>query len=299
MEKMSEGAGPKKNVRLKWMLLVVAVAATFVGIFFLASPRNGALPPMPEVKIDRTQMAFAVNRFKKRAGAVTVERWQQNLINAYKKLNIAEARFDDAKTIEFLHRIFVEKSEIPQTAQKERYLLLGDYLALKFEGQLQKVLTDVQRMGLERVTAERNHNYQELIALSGNFFKESVQIGLIRPDGQLRVAPYVPQILFRKRWRVLGELPFRYQFLEIESLADAAYQLRFGKPSAMEMRLRAIAQIRRLDPDFNHQIASALVYYEGQESNRAIDVLKRALVKTPDNFTMNQFLLFLSNDTRR
>ena len=170
---------------------------------------------------------------------------------------------------------------------------------MQFESRLNQVLAEIREQGLEKAMAARSDAHSELLALSGNFLKNSMEIGLIKPNGELQCAPYIPQILFRKRWRVLGELPFRYLFLETESLADAAYQLEFGNSAAVETRLKAIRRIRKQAPDFDYATASALVYYHGGEKARALEVVKSALKRQPDNFAMNQFLLFLSNDTTR
>ena len=297
MRRNTDGS-PKKGRfgRLKVLTTGLLVAALFLAVYFGASSGKGALPPMPEVPVDAAQMAFAVERLERRAKSVKLDNWHKELIDAFEKLNIAEAQKQNGKTIAGLHQIFLNKSGIPQTAQKARYLLLGDYLAVRFEAMFKQVLAEIGKQGVAQAMMAQSTAYQELVKLSGNFLQDSIHMGLVRPDGTLRVAPYVPQILFRKRWRALGEIPFRYRFLEIESLADSIYQLNFGSRDALDMRLRAIRRIQKAVPDYDDVTAKALVYYEAKETAHAIEILKNALKAQPDNFTMNQFLLFLSND---
>ena len=270
----------------------------FATVFYVARPKHGALPAMPEIAIDAALIDFAVKRVQTRAQTVSLTEYHKSLRDAYQALNVAEVEGVDGKELMRLRQNFVEKTEIGQTARKERYLLMGDYLAVQFEKILFDVLEDIQNKGLQQVLNSKSANYRKLISISGNFLKEGIRSGLIDADGQMHDASFVPQILFRKRWRMLGEIPYRYQFLPIESLVDAAYQLRFGNPANPELRLKAVQRIQRAVPDFNHLLASALVYYEAKEAERAKAVLARGLQKEPEDFAMNQFLLFLTNDTK-
>ena len=283
---------------VRWLVLAGLALMIFTAVFYVARPKHGAVPTMPEVAIDPTQIDFAVKRIRARARTVSFSEYHHMLRDAYQDLNLAEVEGVDGKELMRLRQNFVEKTEIGQTARKERYLLMGDYLAVQFEKVLSDVLKDIGNKGLQPVLASQSANYRKLISISGNFLKEGIRSGLIGTDGQMHDASFVPQILFRKRWRMLGEMPYRYQFLPIESLVDAAYQLRFGNPAHPDSRLRAVQRIHRAVPDFNHLLASALVHYEAKEAERAKAVLARGLQKEPENFDMNQFLLFLTNDTK-
>ncbi|MBN2528525.1 MAG: hypothetical protein JXR76_19205 [Deltaproteobacteria bacterium] len=289
----------KKLVIARVAFIFGILIVVFLSIYFLSTPRQGALPVMPEVSINDSQIDFAVRRFRERAGSVELESYHNELTAVFKKLNLAEAENSDNDTIAHIQALFLEKTLISQTAQKERYLLTGDYLALAFENTLNRVLGEIRQKGLARAMGDGSAAYRELVALSGNFLKKSIENGMIRQDGQQQVPSYLPEILFRKRWRILGELPHLYQFLEIESMADAAYTLKYGNPVDVDRRLRAVRRIQQSIPGFDYRLATALIYFEGGETERAKAVVTAALKDDPDNFTMNEFLLFLSSDTKR
>lgn len=277
------------------ILFVASLIALFALVFYWASPKGGALASMPIAKVDSAKLDFALRRLKKRANSLSMESYHQELLTAYQSLNLAEVQQRDSVQINRLTAIFLDRTRIAQTAKKERYILFGDYLAFSFEKQLIKVLTHAQKKGMKAVLQQKDESYEKLIALSGNFLLNMYRSGMITERGELSVEKHVPQILFRKRWRVLGGLPFRYQFLEIESFIDAKYMLEHASSFAVDDRLTAIKRIAKMDLNFDSTIATALVYYESKEMARAIGVLKNANKDRPDDFTLNEFLLFLTN----
>ncbi|MBN2339945.1 MAG: hypothetical protein JXX29_05360, partial [Deltaproteobacteria bacterium] len=171
-------------------------------------------------------------------------------------------------------------------------------LAKQFETELFQVLESAHAQGMEQVMHAKPDAYRKLIKLSGSFLQNSLRVGLISKDGTLHAERYVPQLLFRKRWRMLGDLPFLYQFLDIEAVADAAYQLQFGNPRNVDIRLKAAERVGEQDSRFDVDVAKALVLYQGKESKRALLYLENVLKNRPDDFVINEFHLFLSNDTK-
>lgn len=278
-------------------LLLASLIVVFLSVYFLAKPTGGFVPAMPNVTIDNARISFSVKRLKKRAASVKLESYHRELLAAFQAFNNAEAGGKDEKEIEALRLVFVDRTMIAQTAQKERYLLLGDFLAVQFEKHLFAVLKELRQMGLGEVTGRRSEDYRKLVALSGNFLANSVRIGLISKRGELNTEKYVPQILFRKRWRILGDIPFRLHFLQIESLVDAVYMLQFGNAANTSQRLEAVKRIEKQDDSFDSAIAKGLVLYQGRETKRAKLVLEKAKKQRPNDFVINEFLLFLSNGT--
>jgi tetratricopeptide (TPR) repeat protein len=292
----------KKSERSVKLIILFGFAAALTillltAVYRFAQPHNGSVPSMPSLNINQNELKDAVDRLHKRADSVKkLNSYQASTLEAFFKLNMVEISSKDPQTVIAAQAGFEQQTQIPATAKKERYLLLGDYVAVKFEKALKKVLLRAENEGLKKIINLEDADYANLVKLSGSFLVSLIQRGAVAEDGKLLIPDYMPQIIFRRRWRMLGGLPYRYNFLEVEALVDNYYLLMQTEPSLVDKRLKAVKRVKQLTPDFDYILARAIVYYEGKERQRAIEVLKSAIDSDADNFTAQQFLRFLKNN---
>ncbi|MBN2342145.1 MAG: hypothetical protein JXR45_11685, partial [Deltaproteobacteria bacterium] len=142
---------PHMKKRVGIALLLTGLGVVFAAVYYWATPTGGVIPSMPKVRIDSKQMDFAVKRFHQRAASVEITPFHEQLQAAFFALNSAEVSGSDASAINGLRQEFVQKTEIAQTARKERYLQFGDFLAKQFETELFQVLESAHAQGMEQV----------------------------------------------------------------------------------------------------------------------------------------------------
>jgi len=247
------------------------------------------------VAVDDEQLAFALKRLKDRAALPVEADYAERVTGAYYQLNRAESGVDSVDGLNRLMAQFEQTTGIPSTARKERYLLLGDRLAVAFEVRLQKLLAAASQKGLSRLIKSGAPEYLSVVEISGSFVSTMARMNTLREDGTLTVPSYIPQIVFRRRWRMLGGLPYRYQFLPVESLVDSYYLLRWSSPTLVDERVRAAARVKRFVPAFDEILARAIVYHEGGETKKAIALLEAHRTRKANRDVLEQFLRFLKN----
>jgi len=276
-------------------LAAAALTVIGTGVYLLSRSGSGRVPDMPAVAVDDEQLAFALKRLKDRAALPVEADYAERVTGAYYQLNRAESGVDSVDGLNRLMAQFEQTTGIPSTARKERYLLLGDRLAVAFEVRLQKLLAAASQKGLSRLIKSGAPEYLSVVEISGSFVSTMARMNTLREDGTLTVPSYIPQIVFRRRWRMLGGLPYRYQFLPVESLVDSYYLLRWSSPTLVDERVRAAARVKRFVPAFDEILARAIVYHEGGETKKAIALLEAHRTRKANRDVLEQFLRFLKN----
>ena len=250
----------------KWPLALAVLLAMGLAllIFFLARNAQDPTPSMPEPTIDIAQRDAALKRLQQRAGQHQDDDYSRALTEAYFALNAAETQQPAAppERIAELMNAFQERGLVPSTGQTDRFFRVGDSLAVAFEQALHRVLALAKTQGLSAVIQANGPEIQGLYKLSGSFFAHFLRRGIVAEDGTLSVDGAVPQILFRRRWRVLGGTAHRQDFLEIESLIDLNFVLHHTAPTQSALRLAAIRRIQGIDTNFDAELARALVLHE-------------------------------------
>jgi hypothetical protein len=285
--------GKKREKHLKIALFIFFALLTGTVVFFAASRKHGDIPPMPSVNIHADDIAFARNRLKKRAAGIVITDYHKTLFNLFYKLNIAEESENSSANLPALMREFEKKTQIGATAKKERYLLAGDYMTVQFKKALDKVFNEAASQGLNSVISNRTKAYQNFVKVGGTFLKKFINKGLVQNNGKLNVLPDVPEILFKRRWRVLGGLPYRYKFLKVETLIDMQFVLKNSDKTDIKKRLNAVKRIKQFDSDFDEVISTALIYFEGKNRKKALAVLKNAEKKGRSDLRIESFIEYL------
>ena len=284
-----------RTVVLYSIVLIILFLIAFI-VFKFARPSKGAVPAMPALKINTDKLNVAIKRFKTRAQSIKeLNSYQESTLQSFYKLNISEIKIKDPKILGAIQLGFEQQAGISSTGEKEKFLLLGDYAAMQFDNQLKQFLKRAGTTGVNRLIKQKDKLYLKLIKTGGNFITAFINSGVLSDNGELLVPDYIPQIVFRRRWRMLGGLPYRYNFLEIEALVDNYYLLTHTDHRFVDKRLRALNYIKKASPDYDDDIAKAIVYYEGKETKRAIAVLKDVVSADNTNFKAVQFLRFLKN----
>lgn len=259
--------------------LVALVAAA--GVFFWVRG-EGDLPQMPRAHISKAEQDEAVEALLGRIKGFAMYPLEQEMVTILEKINNVEV--DDSlsedqrrEKLEPLLAQFNRKAREQIIVDVSRYLEFGDYLAMRFEEALQKVLDEASQKGLGAVLAEGGPSVRELEAKGGSFLDRAVEVGAIGPDGELRAAKIAPQVLFRVKWRHMGSLSVDTEFTPVEQLAYLDFVVRYSKPESLNKRLSAIVALANFDDDYDATMARALVLYQAEKKADAYTELKSAI----------------------
>ncbi|MBN2803395.1 MAG: hypothetical protein JXR91_09895 [Deltaproteobacteria bacterium] len=285
----------QKKVIIYISVLLVAIGSAAL-VYYLSRSSRSTRPEVPAVKIDKNSLDIALKRFNERAKSVhELDSYQKNVMTVFKKLNLEEITSKDIKDILSTKSVFEQATQIGSTGNKERYILLGDWAAYQFNELLFIFLNKCKKHGgVSALIKNGDSDYGRLVESGGNFIVNLIKQKALLDTGELLVPDYIPQIVFRRRWRMLGGLPDRYEFMEIEALADNYYLLTHTDDMLVDRRLHAVKMIKRYYPEYDEIFARAVVYYEGKETERSKAVLKRLDPKRLESNDIKQFLNLLN-----
>jgi len=257
------------------LLGAVALAAL---VYFLTR-RTGDVPDLPRPQFDADQVEQATADLAKRAAEVSLTDDERALIGMLEDLNRAETAEptgpESAVQVEGMVKAVGEVARARAARNLQRYLRLGDSLAIDFGEALGALLTEARGDGLER--AMRSDAGDEIRRLGGSFASRAIERGLLTEDGAIDGSVLLPHVLFRVRWRALAGLDRREGLAAVEWLAHMDFVLTFSRPSSVEARLQAIDEIVKTQPEFDALLARAIVYHEAGMDDEALSLLSEAI----------------------
>ena len=112
----------------------------------------------------------------------------------------------------------------------ERFVLLGERLALEFSDALDDVLSIARRQGLQKTLEQGGERAERLVHAGGGFVTMSVARGLITDDGELHASRLLPQVLFRRKWCAMAGHEKHARLSETEELVNLDFLVAFGGP---------------------------------------------------------------------
>jgi hypothetical protein len=291
-------AGGKGDSAPRWrgIALVVAGALALAALVYLLARRGGEVPDLPRPRFADAEVSEALRELAARAARATVTDDERALIGMIEELNLAETAEqvgpETAVQVEGMVKAVGEVARARAARNLERYLRLGDSLALEFDGALEAVLAGARREGLVR--AMRSEAGAELKRIGGSFAARAVERGVITDSGEIDGPQLLPSVLFRVRWRALAGVDRREGLAPVEWLAHMDFVLAFSKPSSVEARLQAIGEISRLQPEFDALLARAVVLHEAGRDGDARALLDEAIDRGRSDESVADFVRSLS-----
>lgn len=255
-------------------VVVFAVIIVLVSVVYLLVSSKGHIPELPRTQLNRDAQAQIRAKWADRTAHFKMtdqERELAGLLNQVHGLETATEVDRDALR-DALGR-FSKKAAVVVGENKERYLLLGDYLALDFQQALLRALADVARDGLE----SNEETTEEIRNKGGAFWTHALRRGVIDERGRLHVWEVTPAVLFRVRWRHLAGLDMEESFSTEELRLYYDFVVAFTTPDSVETRLSAITRLKALDGSFDDVLARAMVFHQGGRGDEAYQELKKAM----------------------
>lgn len=278
------------------VLVALGVAAA---IYLLARPEPAKVPPMPRASVDESEVARTLSVLEDRARGFVPEGDEKKLVDLLVRLNRAEVGYggeapDSNDQARSLMEEFRRLASAVRDRDHERFVTLGEHLALRFHDALADVLGEAREKGLDNVIAHKGKEVEALIEIGGTFMRLS-EHGLFGQDGVLNASPLLPEVLFRKRWCALAGARGMEGFTETELVVNHDFVAAFGDRTAVVQRLVAVERIEALDDDYDGVTARALVYHQGGQDEKAVEVLKEAVKGGREDRGTLVFLDFLEH----
>jgi hypothetical protein len=280
---------------LSLVLVLLGVVALAALVFFLAR-RGGEIPPLPRPGFDDGEVRRSLEELAARAKEVSITDDERTLLEMFEKLNRAETAEpqgpETARQVEGMVKAVGEVALARATRNPERYLRLGDSMAVEFDRALNAVLERARSGGLAR--ALESEAGDDLRRLGGSFVKRAVERELIDDSGEIDGPAHLAQVLFRVRWRAIAGMDRRRGLSPVEWLAHMDFALTFSRPESVELRLQAIDEIQKLGPGFDALLARAIVLHEAGMSGEALALLDEAIAGGRKDEPVLDFARFLT-----
>jgi hypothetical protein len=284
--------------RVALALAGVAIFGGMVaGVYFLARREPPPVPPMPRAAVPEEEVARALSELEQRTGAFTPDERERELVRIMERLNSAESGVagagkgrDEAKA---LMDEFKDRAAEVIAADEGRFLRLGELGAMEFHDALAGVLREARLRGLDAALADGGEKAARLRRAGGTFMRLAER-GLFGRDGTMSASPLLPEVLFRRRWCALAGRPGAEGLSEAERKVSLDFVVAFGDPGDVMTRVRAVDELAALDPGYDADVARALVYHQGGQAQRAIQVLEKAAAARPGDAVVAGFLGFLT-----
>ncbi len=279
-----------------FFLTLVAVGVV-TGVFLLArsAPR---IPPLPRIEMAVDELETSVSGLNDRIAGFAATAEEKALIAILEQLHFSETHSAGAGgelEIKEQMEAFQASAIRIHRQDQQRYLLLGDFLATGFERSLFEVCAQVATTSgdLSRVDLE-DTRWRELRRRGGAFLTRSFRQGLLDRQGGVRGPKIAPRVLYQVRWRQLAGLPGDVGLSVVERKTYYDVLAAFGERSAVDRRLWAVDQLRRLDPRYDAGLARAVVLYEANMRQRARAELRRLLANGRQDSVIDSFERALS-----
>jgi hypothetical protein len=262
--------------------LAAAIAGSFavaVLIFWLVSSQ-GRIPPMPRATFSAEEEAAALKDLKGRIHGFAPTDEERDLIRLLDEVHRTETAEDGPENQAEIRRkieSFRAAASRLSGMAEERYLLLGDFLAVEFDGALEALLAKIRALSKNDNRAKGVVSFERIERLGGSFFSRCVSRGAITRDGRLLASRLAPEVLFRARWRLLGELRLEIGLSLIEKKAYYDFVAAFTSPHSENQRLAAVGELGGLDKSYDTVIARALVFHQAGKDADAYKHLQEAI----------------------
>ncbi len=264
----------KKTIEiLKVAFGMLAVAA--VGfITYKGVSSRGHIPPFPQVRLDSKESEKSLLDTASRAASFSPKEDELKLISMLEQLHLLETGEEEEEPTRSVETRTEELAAALKQAAKqnqERFLLLGDYLAVRFDSALKALLS--QKPSKDET---RSYAYMRVTLFSGAFYMRAQKSGLIAPDRTLKGSAALPEILFRFRWRLLAGLPGTLELTRFEQKALFDFTARFVDKQDVDRRLKAASKLAELDSTYDAVTAKALIRCEAGQYEQALAILNKA-----------------------
>ncbi len=259
------------------VIVTLTAVAIVVAVYFFISSK-GRIPGLPRIGLTDAEQKQVTDALIARIKGFEPHVVEKDLTRQLAGIHRLETMQNPqgAKLKEALAK-FRETASNVIGEDRDRYLLLGDYLAFEFNRALHHFLPAVQRDGFSAVRANNPKMIEEIEIKGGSFLSHARSHGVIRDNGQLVVPQITPQVLFRIRWRHLGGLPIEEALTPVERKAYFGFVVAFTNPLSAKRRMGAIKRLKEMDNSYNDLIARAVVLHESGNDRKAYEELKNAI----------------------
>jgi tetratricopeptide (TPR) repeat protein len=285
---------PTKKKYPRPLLVIAGVAFAFFSIAlltYLFIGSRGRIPEMPRISVKSSETDEAMRSLEERAAGFAPTEEERALIDALETLHIAETDHSQGvpPQLRTLLENLREQLAAYATSARLRFLLLGDYLALRLHKVLVKKLSLMAKEDPEAQLVD-----PQIHQFGGAFYERLVEKGIVLKNGECAVSSALFPVLFRYRWRLLSGVESDAAFTNVEKRLLNDFVVRFVDSNQKERRLRAAEALYRLDPNYEITIAKARVLYEAGEEENAIRALEEALKRGERNREIEGFLSALT-----
>ncbi len=262
-------------------IAVVLAALCIAAAVFRMVSSKGRIPQLPRVVLSATEERTATEALRRRTAAFVPSAQETGLVQLFEQMHRAETerlrKGANDKGPLGEQEAFRQAALQAVSLDESRFLLLGDWLALRFQDAFVKVLAHAQQHGIEAVTTEGSEMMRRLLLSGGTFFFRAVKAGAITPDGKLSASQIAPQVLFRVRWRHLAKVRLDEGFSAAEKKAHFDFVAAFASPVAEQSRVRAVSELKRLDKSYDNTVALGIVLHEAGNDKAAYDVVSKTM----------------------
>ena len=282
--------GKRKKARI--VAIVAALTGAF-GVYFFISlyPR---IPDFPQCVVPQDEQEKVIETLfeKTKDFKPTVD--EEKIIANLEQLHKVEAS-SSSQTANNYEETMASIATVRESVStlagmgRERYLLLGDYLAREFHTILMDFLSSTQKKGLLSSQA-RDKGAEEVIRSGGAFISRSLRCGAISSNGELNTSKITPEVLFKVRWRHLADLRLDLDLSNPERKAYHGFVAQYAEKSSSSRRLQAIQELKKLCPSYDSLLARAIVMHEGGNDPRAIQELEIAVKEGMGNSKIRSLL---------
>ncbi len=272
----------------------VALIASFIAVLlgialfvYRAAFLKGHIPDFPDITVIPKDAEASLQAQAKRARSFRPTDAEAELITRLEDIHLAETGQETevpSASVERQVDAFRQSLKSAAKTDHARVLLLGDYLADRFQKALEAFLAESPAAGKNQAG-----EMMRLIMTGGAFYMKAVQRKLINPDHTLNVSKALPAVLFRYRWRILAGLPGDDGFTDTEQKLLFDFTIRYVDKQEVDRRLSAVKRLSALVPGYDSDIAEALVLYEADRYKEAIRVLDGAVARGRQDATVENF----------
>ncbi len=265
-----------KKIRMVAVLVMVGIAL-LVYLRITSSPR---MPEFPRCAISQNRANQVIQSLRARTAGFEPSAKEKELIHLLQRVHQLEAGDPSAaESDELVQKLSMVRfqSERLTGVSLDRYLKLGDHLAVNFHDALETYLLLVRANPGGH--SDSDSAAASVIDRSGAFLKLALKRGAISPDGTMHMSPITPQVLFRVRWRSLANLRLDMDLKSPEKSAYFDFKAKFADKKNLKSRITAIAELTRTCPAYDATIARAMAMYQAGNKERAKKELENAIEK--------------------
>jgi hypothetical protein len=256
-----------------------------VAVFFAARCGEKPLPELPRARFAEAEVDAALAALRGRTAEFAPRGDEERLVVDIRAVHEAEAAAARGKESRergaALYDGFRKAAAAVARADKGRYLLVGERLALELQDAIGPLLDDAREQGTEEVLSGSGAALARAITAGGTFAFKAAERGLIDRRGELRGPRLLPEVLFRKRWCGAVGLTGQEVFSEVERRAELDFAAAFT--TDVGQRLDAIEKLAGLDRSYDAVVARALVLHAAERDAEARATIEEAVRRGRDD----------------